>query len=172
MISRATVISRTVIGAAVKTTHRRRPRPPRDQGSAAVEFVTISVLLMVPLVYLAITFGRVQAATFAVDGSAREAARAFVTADNDEDGYRRAAVAVRLGLRDQGFPDPQDATLDVRCAKPTCLTPQSQVVIRVELRVGLPGVPNFLGHALATRVTVRSAATAVVDEFRTTGNDQ
>jgi hypothetical protein len=137
-----------------------------------VEFVTIGVLLMVPMVYLAITLGRIQAAAFAVDGSARQAARAFVTADDDSDGYRRAQIAVRLGLRDQGFDDPKDATVKVQCAGPTCLTPQSAVVVRVELRVGLPGVPGFLSHALATRVIVRSTATEVVDEFRTPGSDR
>jgi hypothetical protein len=144
----------------------------QERGSAAVEFVTAGVLLLVPLVYLALVLGRVQAATFAADGSAREAARAFVTADTDADGYRRAATAVRLGLLDQGFDDPADATLNVQCARPVCLTPQSPVLIRVEVRVGLPGVPRFLSHPLSTYVTVRAAQTAVVDEFRAQGGEQ
>ena len=161
-------------------TRRRRGRPPRDggqrrrnwaregreQGSAVIEFVSIGVLLMVPLVYLAIVLGRVQAATFAADGSAREAARAFVTATDDDDGYRRAAIVLQLALHDQGFDDRKDATLAVRCARARCLTPGTQVVVRVEVRVYLPGIPRFIGHPLATNVTVRAEQAAVVDEFR------
>jgi len=75
----------------------------RDQGSAAIEFVAIGVLLLTPLIYIVIALSRIQAASFAADSSAREAARAFVTAVDDDDGRRRAAIAVRLGLRDQGF---------------------------------------------------------------------
>ena len=46
------------------------PGPPGvrlgdDRGSAVVEFVTLGVLLLVPLVYLVLAMGRVQAATYA-----------------------------------------------------------------------------------------------------------
>lgn len=131
-----------------------------------VEFVSVGVLLMVPLVYFVITMGRIQAASFAADGSAREAARAFVTAADDEDGYRRAAIAVRLGLRDQGFDDPDDGTLSVECEERLCLTPGKRIVARVEVHVVLPGVPHLVDRSVSTSVTVRATQLAVVDEFR------
>ena len=141
-----------------------------DRGSAAVEFIAIGVLLMVPLVYLVIALGRVQAASFAADSSAREAARAFVTAVDEEEGRRRAVVAARLGLRDHGFTDPRDAELTLECETPiACLTPGDQVLVRVELRVALPGAPRFVDRQFTTGVTVRAKHAAVVDQFRTVG---
>jgi len=140
-----------------------------DQGSAAVEFVAVGVLLMVPLIYLIVTMSRVQAASFAADSSAREAARALVTAADEEDGRRRAAIAVRLGLLDQGFTDPGDVKLVVECESNDCLTPGDRVRVRVEIRVALPVIPRFISGALSADVTVRAVQMAVVDEFRATG---
>jgi hypothetical protein len=142
-----------------------RRRDP-EQGSATVEFVAFGVLLMLPLVYLVITMGRIQAAAFAADGGAREAARAFVTADDDEAAHRRAVSAVRLALLDQGFGDPKDGELEIECERAVCLTSGSRIVTRVQVRVVLPGVPRFIDRALSTSVTVRSGQTIVVDEFR------
>lgn len=145
----------------------RRTSSDVERGSATVEFISIGVLLIVPLVYFVITMGRIQAAGFAADGSAREAARAFVTAANDEDGFQRAAIAVRLGLQDQGF-NPDDADLAMDCAGRVCLTPGGRVVARVRVRVALPGVPAFIDRAVSTSITVRSSQTAAVDRFRST----
>jgi hypothetical protein len=141
-----------------------------DRGSAAVEFIAIGVLLMVPLVYLVVAMGRIQAASFAADSSAREAARAFVTTADEVEGRRRAVAAVRLGLLDQGFTDPQEADLVLECETPTaCLTPGDRIRVRVEVRVVLPGVPSFVDNAFSTAVTVRAGHVAVVDEFRAVG---
>jgi hypothetical protein len=130
-----------------------------------VEFVFLGVLLMVPLVYLVIAAARVQAASFSAGSSAREAGRAFVTADSEPEARRRAAMAVRLGLRDQGFRD-DDGRLSIDCDRTACLTPGGRVVVRVEVQVILPGVPRFAGRALSTHVTVRASQVAVVDRFR------
>ena len=144
----------------------------RDQGSAAIEFVAIGVLLLTPLIYIVIALSRIQAASFAADSSAREAARAFVTAVDDDDGRRRAAIAVRLGLRDQGF-TPDDGDLAFECGTSSaCLTPGSTVRALVEVRVALPGVPRFLDRMFSTGVTVRSGQVAVVDQFQARDNDQ
>jgi TadE-like protein len=144
----------------------------RDRGSATVEFVAIGVLLMVPLVYFVVAVSRIQAASFAADSSAREAARAFVTAADEADGRQRAELAVRLGLLDQGFTDPHDADLALECETPNaCLTPGSQVRVRVEVRVVLPAVPDFVARTFSTAVTVRAGHVAVVDEFRSADTD-
>jgi len=144
----------------------------RDRGSATIEFVAIGVLLLTPLIYLVLALSRVQAASFAADSSARAAARAFVTAADDNDGRRRAAIAVRLGLLDQGFTNPDDGELTFECETPgACLTPGSQVRVLVQVRVVLPGVPHFLDRAFSTGVTVRAGQVAAVDEFRAQGGD-
>ena len=136
-----------------------------DRGSAVVEFVTLGVVLMVPLVYLVLAMGRVQAATYAADGSARAAARAFVLASTDAEARDRARAAVRLGLRDQGF-DEAEGALDLACSARPCLTPGAQVVATVSVDVVLPGVPALVDRVVPVHVTVRAAQVATIDEFR------
>lgn len=145
---------------------RVRPADDPDDGSAVVEFVTLGVLLLLPVVYLVLALGRVQAATFAADGAAREAARAFVAADNEPEGQSRASAAVRLGLLDQGFDVDPTRALTLHCSASPCLTPQARVVVRVSVDVVLPGIPGFVDSVVPTHLTVRSTQTSVVDAFR------
>jgi hypothetical protein len=137
-----------------------------DDGSAVVEFVTLGVLLLVPVVYLMLTLGRIQAAAFAAEGAAREAGRVFVTADDEVSGIQRIRVAVLLAARDQGFDDVDPATaVTVECSASPCLRPESRVTVRVELVVVLPGVPAFVDTVVPTRVPVRAESVSVVDRF-------
>lgn len=142
-------------------------RATDDAGSAVVEFVTLGVLLLVPVVYLVLTLGRVQAGVFAAEGAAREAARAFTTADDEASGRARAQAAVLLAFHDQGFDDANPETaLSIRCDADPCHTPQARVRVTVALDVVLPGVPRFVDAVVPTRVPVRADALAVVDRFR------
>jgi len=142
-------------------------RPNGDGGSAVVEFVTLAVLLMVPVIYLVMAVGRVQAAAFAVEGASREAARSMATSPDDATGSRRAATAVDLALSDQGFGGPGEPAPLVRaeCSKSPCALPESLVRVTVELEVVLPGVPAFLDGVIPTRVPVRAQGVAVADRF-------
>jgi Flp pilus assembly protein TadG len=152
----------------VRGARRLRSRLGReDTGSAVVEFVTLGVLLLVPVVYLVVALGRVQAGAFAVEGAAREAARAFTAADDEELGAQRAQAAVALALQDQGFrdADPDDAMV-VECELDPCLQSEARVTVRVSLEVVLPGVPRFVDAVVPVRVPVRAEAVAVVDRFR------
>ena len=143
-------------------------RPPLldDRGGAVVEFSTLGLVLLLPLIYLVVALGRIEAASFAVDGAAREAARAFVTAPGESVGRGRALAAVRLGLLDQGFDVAPDQALTIDCDRSGCLRPGAVVAARVQLEVVLPGVPAGLDRLLPTRVTVRSEQVLVVDAFR------
>ena len=144
-----------------------RPSKQRhdDTGSAVVEFVVLGVLLLVPVVYLVVTLASLQAASFATDGGARAAARAFVTADDERAGRAAAADAVRLALLDHRLPVDDDA-LAVECTQQPCLTPDGRVVVTVEVDVVLPGVPAAFDAVVPTHVTVRSTHVAAVDAFR------
>jgi len=143
-----------------------RAAPRDDRGSAVVEFVLLGVLLLVPLVYLILTVGRVQAASFAVDAAARSAVRAFTTAPDEATGRARALAAVRLGLLDQGFDDDPAAATRVTCAAGPCLTPGGRVGVEVTVDVVLPGIPSALDRLARTHVTVRSTGWGTVDAFR------
>lgn len=70
-----------------------------EQGSAVIEFITLGMLLLLPVAYLVLILGRVQAATFAANGAAREATRSYVTAANSGEGQVRAAASAELASR-------------------------------------------------------------------------
>jgi hypothetical protein len=137
-----------------------------DAGSALVEFLGVSLVLLVPTVYLVLVLGRVQAATFAVEGAAREAARVSVAADDAEQGAARAVAAVGVALRDQGFDDDPAGALVLRCSADPCLTPGAEVAATVEVRVPLPLVPSFVGDVVPLEVPVSAERVAPVDAYR------
>ena len=60
--------------------HRRNPWETDDVGSAALEFITVGVVLLVPLVYLIIALGTIQEQALGVDAAARHTARAIALA--------------------------------------------------------------------------------------------
>ena len=146
--------------------HHRCHDARGDRGSAVVEFCTVGVLLLLPLLYLVVTLGRIEAASFAVDGAAREAARALVTAPREPAGRSRALAAVELGLADQGFDVAAADVLTIDCSQPDCLQPGGLVQATVELEVTLPGIPASFDAVVPTRVTVRSQQVLAVDAFR------
>lgn len=144
----------------------RRSLPSGDAGSAVVEFVTIGVLLLVPVVYLVLTLGRVQAASFAAEGAAREAVRLVVAAPTAAEGEARAVAATGWALRDQGFGDDPGRALTVTCSAAPCLTPGADVQVTVRVDVPLPGVPVGVSAVLPTVVPVSATHVQVVDEYR------
>ena len=116
-----------------------------DDGSAALEFVTVAVVLFVPLVYVLLTVFAVQRAAFAVSAAAREAGRAYVTGFD-------AQAAADLALADQLPGEPRaDLTLDG--------TPEPGTSVRatVTYEVSVLGVGTF--PVTATHV-------ATVDRYR------
>lgn len=140
-----------------------------DRGSAVVEFVTLGMLLLVPVVYLVLTLGRIQAAAFATDAAAREAARTFTTAEDEATGRERAYAAVRLALLDQGFDTDPVAAVRIACRQTPCLLPEGRVAVEVSVDVVLPGVTGVVDRIVPTHVTVRSTQVGVVDAFRSRG---
>ena len=133
-----------------------------DTGSAVVEFLGTSLLLLVPVVYLVVVLGAVQGATFAVEGAAREAARAAVTAPADEAG-ERVDAAVAIAVADHGL-TPADVTAEVTCSV-DCREAGSHVTATVAARVPLPGVPGLVRDAVPTEIPVSATVTAPVDAY-------
>jgi hypothetical protein len=142
------------------------PTGAGERGNAVVEFLGVALVLLLPLLYLVLTVGRVQAATFAVEGAAREAARAFVTAPSSAEARSRAGAAVMIALDDQGFQgtEPADA-LSLACSTSPCLEPGGEVAAYVRLDVPLPLVPAFVRGAVPLSVPVESRFVAAVDEY-------
>ncbi|MGO1316412.1 MAG: pilus assembly protein [Cellulomonadaceae bacterium] len=149
----------------LEVAQRASSRWREDTGSAVVEFLGVAVVLIVPLVYLILILARVQAASFAADGAARDAARAYARAADAVQGASRAATAVDMAFVDQGFA-PGEARLEVVCSAAQCLVPGSSVEARVAIEVTFPGVPVGLSDGLSLHVPVTAAHTVVVDPLR------
>lgn len=117
-----------------------------DEGSALVEVTWLSLLLMVPLVYILIAVFDVQRGAFAVTAASRAAGRAYSLAETDADGRRQARDAARVALRDQGI-EGGDLDVEISCTpQPThCLSPGSVITVVVRTRVALPLSPPVLG---------------------------
>jgi hypothetical protein len=132
-----------------------------DDGNVIVEFIGITVALLVPLSIIASSSIMVANAYLATDVSARTAARAFVISSSDASGSRAANSAA--GLIAQDFDSHNAAiTTKITCSKNPCLSPGGFVTVRVskEVRLNLP-------RAFGSRsVVVASQHTAIVDELR------
>ncbi len=72
-----------------------RSRRRRDGGAATVEFVWLTVLLLVPLVYVLLSVFEAQRAAFAVSSASQAAGRAFVRAPDVVTAQARADQAVQ-----------------------------------------------------------------------------
>ena len=138
----------------------------KDSGSAVVEFVGASLLLLVPLVYLILTLAQLQAAVFASESAAREAGRLVVRAETLDEGLGRAQAAVELAFADQGIAVSGADTLTVTCDEQRCLTPGGLVRLEVRATVVLPGVPSFVRNHVPAEIPVVAEHVAVVNEFR------
>ncbi|MDH2445276.1 hypothetical protein QDR37_15090 [Amnibacterium sp. CER49] len=145
------------------------PRPERrgDDGSAAVEFLTLGVLLLVPLVYLVLTLGALQGAAFAAEGAARQAARALVTAPDDATGRVRAAAAVRVALDDWRIaPDASAVAVSCTPVPADCATARGTVRVAVRVAVALPLLPRALAVDAPATIPVQGSAVQRVSMFQ------
>ena len=136
----------------------RRRLPSGDGGNAILEFVMVAVVLMVPLVYVMLTVFQLQRAAFAVSSAAREAGRAYVTADSGDTADERAQAAADLALADQ-LPGSPVADVDVADGAEG-LQPGEAVTVSVRYEVTLP-----LSGGLA-RIPVTGTHVATVDRYR------
>ncbi len=134
-----------------------------DSGSAMVEFVVLSVALMVPLFYLVMTLARLQAGAYAVTGAAREAGRAYVTAADAAQAPGRAQAAAHVALEDQGFS--ADGSLHIRCDGSPCLRRDGRIEVTAEVGVPLPFVPSAFAAVVPLSVPVSATHVASVDRF-------
>jgi len=136
-----------------------------------VEFLGVALVLLVPLVYLVLTLGRLQAAAFAADGAAREAVRAVTSSgatrapgpDSPPAGAR-AVAAVRIALADQSITTDAATALALSCAV-DCSAPGSGVAATIHLDVELPLVPGFLRSAVPLSIPVTAHAEGHVERF-------
>lgn len=122
-------------------------RRTHDEGAATIEFVWLTILVLVPFVYIMIAVFDAQRAAYAVNSASRSAARAFVLAPDVASAQSRAQAAADIALADQRV----DASVTVTCL-PTpdaCLQPGSSVRVRVDTVQPLPLTPSVFDESLA-----------------------
>jgi len=142
----------------------RLARARNEEGSAIIEFVFLGVLMLVPLIYLVMTLGRIQAGSYAVTTASREAGRAFVTAQSGEDAAARARAASEVAFGDQGFDG--TGTMEIACSASPCLTPQGRVETTARVVVPLPLIPGFARDVVPLQIPLTASHLSTVDRFR------
>ena len=147
-------------------------RDDDDAGRAMIEFVFLGVLTMVPLLYLVVAAFHLERDVFAVTQAAREAGRAYATADDPASAEARAAYAMDLALDDQGVPSggatlryvPVSASCSAGATGAQSLDPGAEFAVCVTRIMQLPGIP---GYASGRSNTVTGRYVVHIDEFRT-----
>jgi hypothetical protein len=137
-----------------------------ENGSAALEFVTAGVLLLIPLVYLVLAMAAIQAGALAVEGASRQAARVFVQAPSAGTAAARAQTAVDFALDDFGVKS-GTAKIVITCRPhpAACLTRRGFVTVTVTATVPLPMVPSGLAVNGPMAVPLSATSTEQVSRF-------
>ncbi len=151
-------------------TGRHRVVGPQDDGRAVLEFIVLGVLVMLPVLYIAMSLLTVQATTFAAAQAARDAARLLDNAPSAAAGETRALGAARQTLTDQNL-ESTGVRLHYVAAGADCATaparrPDLAPGAVYDVCVTVPLVLPLLPADLTAANTVTGVFTLHVGEFR------
>jgi len=117
-----------------------------ETGSAALEFITVGVLLLVPLVYLVLALGAIQEQTLGAEAAARHTARVIGQAPDADTAAARGDAVLANTVREYGMDaDAVEVQISCRPATAVCPTAGSTVIVTVSTRVSLPLMPPLFG---------------------------
>lgn len=141
-----------------------------DGGSAALEFIGLGVILLVPLVYLVLALGAIQGQLLGAESAARHAARTMSAASDADDAAARADAALQSAIAEYGM-DPGSVDVDIRCAPlgADCPSGGATVVVTVTAKVALPFVPPVFGLDRIGAVPVQASSAYKVSRTWTGG---
>jgi hypothetical protein len=137
-----------------------------DEGSAALEFIAVGVILLVPLIYLVIALGAIQEQTFGAEAAARHIARVVARAPDPATAAERSD-AVLAGIVDEYGLDEDAVDLSLSCTPLVveCPSAGATIIVTVTTRVGLPLVPEAFGLDRSTAVPVQAEAAQKVSRL-------
>lgn len=143
-----------------------RGRAADDDGSAALEFITVGVILLVPLVYLVITLGTMQQHLLGVEAAARHTARVIGQAPDAATAAARGDAVLANVVDEYGL-DAGSVQVAVTCTPSGAECPSSgaTVVVAVSTRVSLPFVPPIFGLEKAASIPLEAAAAQKVSRL-------
>lgn len=136
-----------------------------EAGSAIIEFVLLTVVVLVPVVFGLALLSLVQRASYAASGAARDAARMYATGADVAAAQSRSVAAANVIFADYGVAEGSRVAID--CLG-SCLAPGSRVRATATVLVPLPGISAVLGHSDLTTVRITSTQVSPVDEFKAT----
>jgi len=142
------------------------PTRSGEAGSASLEFITVGMLLLIPVVYLVLAMAAIQGTALAIEGGARHAARVYVQATNESEARARAQRAMHTALADFGLGDTA-VGMSVSCRPDprACLVRRGLVTVSANATVALPLLPREWFAGSNGGVVVGSTATQQVSRF-------
>jgi Flp pilus assembly protein TadG len=148
------------------STGERRGVLSDDAGSASLEFLTVGLLLLVPLVYVVVALGQIQHAALGAEAAARHIARAISLSTDDADARARAS-GVLDSVAAQYELDAGELTLAITCqpAGVSCPSAGATVRVQVQTRVALPLAPPVLGLDRLASVPIEAGAVQRMSRF-------
>ena len=130
-----------------------------ERGNASVEFIAVSIALMVPIAYAIVAIAQVQSAVHGVNGAAQMASRAFVQAPSESMARYAAVRSAAIAGRNHGLGSTA-AEGTGACGAVAGLVPGRgvHITVRTTARVGLAGIGRS--------IPLQSSRAVVVDEYR------
>lgn len=136
-----------------------------DEGSASLEFITVGLIMLVPLVYLIVALGTIQSQALGVETGARQIARTIASAPDAETADIRAQRVLDAVVAEYGI-DRSRVVVDVRCTTDgPCPAAGATVSVTVTTDVALPLVPPVFGLDHAARVPVTATGVQKVSRY-------
>lgn len=142
------------------------PEDDPERGSAALEFIIVGLILLVPLVYLVVALGLIQGQSLGAEAGARHIARAVSTAADAADAGDRADLVLESVVREYGL-DRDQVSLSLTCrpAGGECPRAGATLVVTLRTTVALPLVPPVLGLDRLASIPLEASAAQKVSRF-------
>jgi Flp pilus assembly protein TadG len=141
-----------------------------ERGSAALEFILVGTLLLVPLVYLIVALGMIQGQSLGAEAGARHIARALSTAPDADAAARSADLILSSVVDEYGLDGEQvDVSMACRPAGDACPEAGATLVVTVRTRIALPLVPPVLGLDRLAAIPIEASAVQKVSRFWESG---
>lgn len=146
--------------------HRWNRWGKNEDGSAALEFITVGVIFLVPLVYLVITLGTVQEQLLGLEAAARHTARVIGQADGPTTAAKNSDALLASVIEEYGM-DSANVEVSVSCTPSgsECPSAGATVIVTVSTFVSLPLVPPIFGLDRAASIPLQAAAAQKVSRL-------
>ncbi len=149
---------------------RMRTSIDEERGSAALEFILVGVVLLVPIVYLIVALGAIQEQALGVEAGARHLARTIATSSDAATADERADRVLTAIVEEYGI-DRSNVEIEVSCASgaTACPEPGAILLVTVSANVTLPLVPQIFGLDELASVPVEATGAQKISRFWGTG---